>query len=70
MKKIYKIEIDCPNCANKIEEKIKKIPHVNEANINFITQRMSLDVEDEYLEETIKEIIKVGKKVDSDFNVK
>ena len=40
MKKIYKIEVDCAVCAQKIEAAIKKIEGVNSVQVNFITQKM------------------------------
>lgn len=47
MKKKYKIEnLGCASCAAKMEEKIKKLDGVKEANISFITQKLKLDIED------------------------
>ena len=46
MKKIYKIEVDCAVCAQKIEAAIKKIEGVNSVQVNFITQKMILDASD------------------------
>ena len=40
MKKTYKIEVDCANCANKMEEAAKKAPGVQEVTVNFMTQKM------------------------------
>ena len=44
MKKVFKIDIDCANCAAKVEEAAKKLPNVNSVTINYITQKMTLDV--------------------------
>ena len=67
MKKVLKIEVDCANCANKVEAAIKKIDGVNDVTVNFMTQKMILDADDAKFDEIVKEALKVGKKVDSDF---
>ena len=55
MKKKFKLEdLDCANCAAKMEEAIKKIPGVNDANVSFMTQKMTIDAEDERFEEIMK----------------
>ncbi|EEG94383.1 heavy metal-associated domain protein [Roseburia inulinivorans DSM 16841] len=47
MKKKFKLEdLDCANCAAKMEDAIKKIPGVNDASVSFMTQKMSIDAED------------------------
>ena len=43
MKKNYKIEVDCANCANLMEEAAKKTPGVADAVVNFMTQKMSVE---------------------------
>ena len=40
MKKTYKIEVDCANCANKMEEAARKAPGIQEVTVNFMTQKM------------------------------
>ena len=51
MKKVFKIEVDCANCADKVEKAISKIEGVKEVNINFMTQKMLFDAEDEKFDE-------------------
>lgn len=46
MKKTYKIEVDCANCANKMEEAAKKTAGVKTATVNFMTQKMIVEFED------------------------
>lgn len=46
MKKTYKIEVDCANCANKMEAAAKKTPGVADAVINFMLQKMSVEFEE------------------------
>ena len=65
MKKKFKMEeLDCANCAAKMEELIKKIPGVHDANMNFMTQKLTLDAEDDRFEEILAEAQKCCDKVD------
>ena len=68
MKKVYKIEVDCAVCANKLSEAISKLDGVKSANVNFMTQKMVIELEDEVNEsEKLKEIKKLAKKIEPDF---
>lgn len=69
MKKVYKIEIDCANCAAKVEEAIKKVDGVNSVSINFMTQKMIIDINDNVFIDTMKKVEKAGKKAESDFEI-
>lgn len=69
MKKAYKIEIDCANCANKVQEAISKVDGVNFVSINFMTQKMIIDIDDSRYDEVFKLAVKAGKKAESDFEV-
>ena len=63
MKKHYKFEIDCANCAAKVEEAIKKIDGVNGASVSFMTQKLTLDADDaRYLQQ----VITTAKKIEPD----
>ena len=66
MKKRYKFEVDCANCAAKVEEAVKKIDGVNDATVNFMAQKMVLDADDTRFDEILKEVIAVAKKVEPD----
>ncbi|MBQ7341022.1 MAG: cation transporter [Oscillospiraceae bacterium] len=46
MKKTYKIEVDCANCANKMEDAARKTAGVKSATVNFMTQKMIVEFED------------------------
>ena len=46
MKKSYKIDVDCANCANKMEEAAKKTEGVKNAVVNFMTLKMSVEFEE------------------------
>ena len=46
MKKTYKIEVDCANCANLMEHEAEKTPGVKKASVNFMTQKMTVEFDD------------------------
>lgn len=70
MKKKFKLEdLDCANCAAKMEDAIKKIPGVNDAVVSFMTQKMTIDAEDERFEEIMDEVVKTCAKVETDCRI-
>ena len=69
MKKVYKIEVDCAVCANKIQDAVSKIEGVKSVSVNFMTQKMILDIDDSQYEEVYKKVIKTAKRVEPDFEV-
>lgn len=69
MQKKFQIEVDCANCAAKIEAAINKIEGVNSASISFMAQKMVLDADDANFDRIVKEIVKVGKKIEPDFEL-
>lgn len=67
MKKKYKLQdLDCANCAAKMEEAIKKIPGVIDASVNFMMQKLTIEAEDSRFDEIMKETQKVCSKVEPD----
>ena len=58
MKKTFNIEVDCANCAAKIENKVSKIDGVNECRINFMSQKMILDARDDRFDEVLDDLDK------------
>ena len=69
MKKKFKLEdLDCANCAAKMEDAIKKIPGVNDAVVSFMTQKMTIDAEDERFEEIMDEKFDI-EAIEKDFNI-
>ena len=62
MKKHYKFEIDCANCAAKVEDAIKKIDGVNNATVSFMTQKLTLDADDACLQK----VVATAKKIEPD----
>lgn len=70
MKKSYKIEVDCANCANLVETEAKNVAGVKELTISFMTQKMKIEFEDGAEPEAVlSEILKVAKKVEPDFEI-
>jgi copper chaperone CopZ len=70
MKKTFELEdLDCANCARKMQEAVEKIEGVNSCSVNFMTQKMILDADDEKFGEILKEAIAVMKKVEPDCTV-
>lgn len=67
MKKRYQLEdLDCANCAAKMEEAIKKIEGVNDAVVSFMAQTLTIELEEENLDKIMKKVKKCIAKVDSD----
>ncbi len=66
MKKKFKIEVDCANCAAKMEEAVKKIPGVNSVTVSFMTQKMAVDADDARFDEIMAQAVKACKKVEPD----
>jgi cation transport ATPase len=70
MKKTYGIEVDCANCANKMEEATKKTKGVKDAVVNFMTLKMTVEFEDgANAKEVMKEVLKNCKKVEDDCEI-
>ena len=71
MKKTFQMEdLNCANCAAKMEDAIKKIDGVTSATVNFMTQKLTLEAEDSRFDEIAKEAAKVCRKVEPDCTVR
>ena len=67
MKKRYMIEeLCCANCAAKMEDGIRKLEGVNSANINFLTQKLTLDADDARFDSILDEAERIIKKIEPD----
>lgn len=65
MKKTFKmVELDCANCAAKMENAISKLEGVNSCTISFMTQKMTLDADDARFDEIVQQARKCIKRVD------
>lgn len=69
MKKKFKCEVDCANCAAKMETAVKKIDGVKDASVNFLMQKFTLDADDDRFDEILQESVKVMKKVEPDCSI-
>ena len=69
MKKKFKCEIDCAACADKVEREIAKIDGVNSVRVNFLSQKITLDADEDKFDSVLKAAQKAGKKIDSDFSI-
>ena len=71
MKKTYKIEVDCANCANLMEAAAKKTAGVKEATVNFMTQKMIVEFEEgAEVKSVMRDVLKTCKKVELDCELK
>ncbi|MEE0096363.1 MAG: cation transporter [Oscillospiraceae bacterium] len=70
MKKTYKIDVDCANCANKMEDAAKNTAGVKNATVNFMTLKMIVEFEDgQEPAAVMKQVLKNCKKVESDCEI-
>lgn len=70
MKKHFKLrDLDCANCAAKMEDAIRKLPGVNSATVSFMTQKLTLDADDARFDEILQEAVKICKKVEPDCTI-
>ena len=70
MKKKFKLEdLDCANCAAKMEDAIKKIEGVANASVSFMTQKMVIAADDARFDEIMKEVVSVCAKVEPDCKI-
>ena len=70
MKKKYKMQdLDCANCAAKMETSIKKIEGVKDVTVSFMTQKLTIDADDDRFDEIMKEVVKVCAKVEPDCRI-
>lgn len=70
MKKTFKLEnLDCANCAAKMETAIKKLDGVQDANISFMTQKLTLEAEEGSFDTILSAAAKVCKKIEPDCKI-
>lgn len=71
MRKIIKLEgLCCANCAAKIEEGVKKLDGVREASLSFMTERLTMEVEDDKAEELVEAARKIAAKIEPEAGFK
>lgn len=70
MKKTYKMDnLDCANCAAKMEKSIQKIKGVSDATVSFFAQKLMIETDDDLHDEIMQEVCKAVKKVESGCSV-
>ena len=70
MKKTFKlIDLDCANCAAKMEAAIKKLDGVADASVSFMAQKMTIDADDARFDDIMKQVVKACKKVEPDCEI-
>ena len=69
IQKKFKIEVDCANCAAKIETAVKALPGVNRASVSFMTQKMLLDADDARFDEILQQAVRTATKIEPDFEI-
>ena len=70
MKKRFKlVDLDCANCAAKMEDAIKKVDGVKDATVSFVMKKMTVEADDARFDDIMKEIVKVCKRVEPDCEI-
>lgn len=70
MKKRFKlVDLDCANCAAKMEDAIKKVDGVKDATVSFVMQKMTVEADDARFDDIMKEIVKLCKRVEPDCEI-
>ena len=69
MKKKLKIDVDCANCAAKMESAVKKLDGVTDAAISFMSQRLILEADEDRFDSVLKEVIRTCKRVEPDWEI-
>ena len=71
MKKIVKVEnLDCANCAAKIENAVQKIDGIEEANLSFMTQKLTIQAPDAEMDRIVDEASRIAKRIEDEVVVK
>lgn len=70
MKKTFKLQdLDCANCAAKLERAVQQVEGVLSANVSFMTQKLTIEIADENFDAVWKEVKKKAKKVNRDVTI-
>ena len=70
MKKRFKlVDLDCANCAAKMEDAIKKVDGVKDATVSFVMQKMTVEADDARFDDIMEEIVKVCTRVEPDCEI-
>lgn len=70
MKKCFQLQdLDCANCAQKMEEAIKKISGVEDAQVSFLTQKLTVSAPDDQFDTILKQVVKTCRKIEPDCEI-
>lgn len=70
MKKRFNLsDVDCANCAAKMEEGIKKLPGVKDASISFMAQKLTIEADEDQFDEILKAAEKIIKSIDEEASI-
>ncbi len=70
MTKVFRLkDLDCPNCAAKMEQAVNKIDAVNQVTVNYMTQKMMIDADDSQFDSVMQQVVKVCKKIEPDCKI-
>ena len=70
MRKVFELEdLDCANCAAKMEDAVRRIEGVTDVSVNLIAQKMTLEAPDDIFDKVVKAAVKVCRKVEPDCTV-
>ncbi len=69
MQKKYNIEVDCANCAAKIETAVKALPGVKNASVSFMAQKLLLEADDAQFQSVLQQAVRAAKKIEPDFEI-
>lgn len=70
MKKVFKFQdLDCANCAKKMEDAINKLDGVESATVSFISQKLTITADDARFDDIMKQVVKACSKVEPDCTI-
>ena len=69
MQKKYNIEVDCANCAAKIETAVKALPGVKNASVSFMAQKLLLEADGAQFQSILQQAVRASKKIEPDFEI-
>lgn len=70
MKKSFQLtDLDCANCARKMEDAIRKLDGVQDAEVSFLMQKLTLTADDDRFDEILKKVVKTCRKVEPDCRI-
>lgn len=70
MKKVFKlVDLDCANCAQKMEDAIRKLDGVTNVQVSFLTQKLTLTADDKSFDSIVSSMVKLCRKIEPDCEI-